>query len=190
MDSFDFDRDEIERLTEEYGGQWGINHTRRLLQLIAVIGERQTYDADVVWVAAHLHDWGGYGDFKQKGADHALRSRQVAEPFLNARDFPDVFTATVLTCIETHHSGDPNRCIEAVLLSDADMLDFLGPVGILRDFSKNPRNLRAAYNKTKSRLEKLPAMLCLDKSKEIAAQRAEAHAHILKAFEEQAFGHF
>jgi hypothetical protein len=24
-------KDEIIRLTEEYGGQWGINHTRRLL---------------------------------------------------------------------------------------------------------------------------------------------------------------
>jgi hypothetical protein len=25
-------REEIIRLTEEYGGQWGINHTRRLLE--------------------------------------------------------------------------------------------------------------------------------------------------------------
>lgn len=24
-------KDEIARLTEEYGGQWGINHTQRLL---------------------------------------------------------------------------------------------------------------------------------------------------------------
>ncbi len=27
------DKGEIARLTEEYGGEWGINHTRRLLQL-------------------------------------------------------------------------------------------------------------------------------------------------------------
>jgi alpha-glucosidase (family GH31 glycosyl hydrolase) len=31
------DRDEIIRLTEEYGGQWGINHTRRLLHLISML---------------------------------------------------------------------------------------------------------------------------------------------------------
>ncbi|HTX70012.1 MAG TPA: hypothetical protein VMH50_12845 [Thermoleophilia bacterium] len=28
------DRDEIVRLTEQYGGEWGINHTRRLLALV------------------------------------------------------------------------------------------------------------------------------------------------------------
>ena len=54
------DKEEIVRLTEEYGGPWGINHTRRLLQLISIIGKGQPYDAVGVWVAAHLHDWGGY----------------------------------------------------------------------------------------------------------------------------------
>jgi HD superfamily phosphodiesterase len=67
------DRDEIVRLTEEYGGQWGINHTRRLLQLIAIIGEGLQYDQDVVWLAAHLHDWGAYGPWVQAGVDHAVR---------------------------------------------------------------------------------------------------------------------
>jgi hypothetical protein len=28
------DKDEIARLTEQYGGEWGINHTRRLLHLV------------------------------------------------------------------------------------------------------------------------------------------------------------
>ena len=34
-------RDELARLTEEYGGAWGINHTRRLLSLIDIIGADQ-----------------------------------------------------------------------------------------------------------------------------------------------------
>jgi pyrroloquinoline quinone (PQQ) biosynthesis protein C len=42
------DRAEIERLTEEYGGQWGINHTRRLLQLIAIIGKDLQYDDETL----------------------------------------------------------------------------------------------------------------------------------------------
>jgi hypothetical protein len=54
------DRDEIVRLTAEYGGQWGLNHARRILQLIAILGEGRTYETDVVWIAAHLHDWGAY----------------------------------------------------------------------------------------------------------------------------------
>lgn len=42
------DQNEIARLTEEYGGQWGINHTRRLLQLISIISEGQQYNSDAV----------------------------------------------------------------------------------------------------------------------------------------------
>jgi hypothetical protein len=39
-------RDELVQLAEEYGGPWGINHTRRLLKLIAIIGEGQACNAD------------------------------------------------------------------------------------------------------------------------------------------------
>ena len=51
----DIDNDEIARLTEEYGGAWGINHTRRLLKLISIIGEGLGYDEHTAWLAAHLH---------------------------------------------------------------------------------------------------------------------------------------
>jgi uncharacterized protein len=184
------DRDEIVRLTEEYGGQWGINHTRRLLHLISIIGEGQQYNHDVVWLAAHLHDWGGYSQWVQAGVDHALRSTQVAEAFLREREYPEDFIALVLECIEFHHSGDPNRSMEAILLSDADALDFLGVVGVLRDFSKKPRDLRAAYQKTRQRRERVPDRILLDKSKEIATRRIEQMEALFSALEENTFGYF
>ncbi len=139
------EQNEIERLTEEYGGAWGIEHTRRLLHLVSIIGEGREYDADMVWVAAHLHDWGGYSRWAQPGVDHAARSTQVAEEFLAGRGYEPGFVRAVLECIATHHGGDPGRRIEAILLSDADGLDFLGAVGVLRDFSKNPREMRKAF---------------------------------------------
>jgi uncharacterized protein len=149
-------RAEIARLTEEYGGQWGINHTRRLLQLISIIGKGQTYNEDVTWIAAHLHDWGAYDQWMQAGVDHAIRSRQVAEEFWEQKGYPEELLGPILECIETHHSGDPNRRIEAILLSDADALDFLGVVGVLRDFAKKPKDLRKAFEVVQSRKAKLP----------------------------------
>ena len=50
-----------------------------------------------------------------------------------------------------------------MLLSDADILDFLGVVGVMRDFSKNFKDMRKAYKTIQGRREKLPGMLCLDK---------------------------
>jgi len=185
------DREEIELLTEEYGGQWGINHTRRLLQLISIISEGQPYNFDAVWLAAHLHDWGAYSKWAKKDVDHALRSSQIAEAFLTERECPENLKELVIECIELHHTGDsPNRSIESILLFDADALDFLGVVGVLRDFSKNPKDMRKAYETTKKRREKLPGLIYLDKSKEIAAERIRQMDKLLARFEQDTWGYF
>jgi uncharacterized protein len=184
------DKDEIVRLTDEYGGQWGLNHTRRLLRLVSMIGQGQHYDAEVIWTAAYLHDWGAYPKWTQAGVDHALRSRQVAEAFWAERGYSPELLTPVLECIESHHSGDPNRRIEAILLSDADALDFLGVVGVLRDFSKNPRDLRKAHEVALDRKEKLRRSICLETSKAIAAQRIDRMERLLRMFEEETFGFF
>jgi len=184
------DKDEIIRLTEEYGGLWGINHTRRLLKLIAIIGKDQQYNPELVWVAAHLHDWGAYPKWMQPAVDHALRSRQVAEEFLVEKGYASELLTPTLECIEFHHGSDPNRRMEAILLSDADALDFLGVVGVLRDFSKMPKDLRKAYEVVQSRKEKLRQSICLETSKKIATQRLDEMERLLVAFEQETFGYF
>lgn len=184
------DRDEVARLTEEYGGLWGINHTRRLLQLIAVIGEGLRYDSGALWLAAHLHDWGAYPAWAQKDIDHALRSRQVAETFLTERGCAPETKALIVECIALHHTGGSDRSLEATLMRDADCLDFLGTVGVLRDFSKNPRDMRKAYEQVKKRREAVPGLMSLDKSKAMAAERVKKMDQLLKDFEAESFGCF
>lgn len=183
-------KDELARLTLEYGGKWGINYTRRLLHLIEIIGEGLAYDREVVWAAAHLHDWGGYAPWLQSGVDHALRSGQVAREFLEQREFEQAWIEAVLLRIETHHQGGRERPLEAQLLSDADALDFLGVIGILRDFAKKPKAMREAFDTTQKRKAKLPAQLCLEKSRQIAAKRVQEMDHVLERFEEESFGYF
>ena len=184
------DKDEIARLTEEYGGRWGISHVRRLLQLITIIGEGRQYDAGALWIAAHLHDWGAYPQWAEKGVDHAVRSEQVAEEFLAERDCPQQLKDLILECIRYHHLCGPNRSIESVIFSDADILDFLGVVGVLRDFSKNPKDMRKAYETVKGRRAKLPDMLCLEKSKALAAVRIQQMDELLERFEQDSWGYF
>jgi uncharacterized protein len=184
------DKDEIQRRTEEYGGAWGINHTRRILQLVSLIGEGRTYDSEAVWLAAHLHDWGGYAKWARPGVDHAARSVEVARDFLGERGCPAARLALVLECIGTHESGDPNRSLEAILLSDADGLDFLGAIGVMRDFSKAPREMRNGYNAARKRRQVVPQLLCLEKSKELAAARIQEMDELLDAFERSSFGYF
>jgi uncharacterized protein len=182
------DKEEIARLTEQYGGEWGINHTRRLLNLVSMIGEGQEYNQEAVWLAAHLHDWGAYAPWAQKDMDHVLRSVQVAESFLSQHNCPEELKSLILECIELHHSGGSERSLESILLRDADVLDFLGVVGIMRDVSKNPRNLRKARQEIQKRRDKLPALLCLEKAQAIAAERVEEMDTLLSQFEAESFG--
>ena len=183
-------KEELVRLTREYGGDWGIHHTQRLLHLIQIIGEGLAYDREIVWVAAHLHDWGGYARWLQPGIDHALRSGEVAGEYLTQRGYPQEWIQSVLVCIETHHQGGLDRPVEAQLLSDADALDFLGVIGIMRDFAKKPKALREAYETIRQRKAKLPGLLCLQTSHQIAVQRVQEMEHVLARFEEESFGYF
>jgi uncharacterized protein len=186
----DIDKDEIARLTEEYCGVWGINHTRRLLQLMAIIGQDLVVDSEALWVATHLHDWGAYSPWAQKDVDHALRSSQVAGPFLMERGYPEEKIALVTEIIALHHAGGADRSPEAILLRDADILDFLGVVGILRDFSKNPKDMRKAYEVIRQRRAKLPGMLALPAAQTIAAERVKEMDALLAQFEAESFGCF
>jgi uncharacterized protein len=114
----------------------------------------------------------------------------VAEDFLTERACPQPLKELVLECIALHHSGAGNRSLESILLRDADALDFLGVVGVLRDFSKSPRDLRKAFTITKQRREKQPAILELDLAKTIAAERVKQMDELLARFEEDSFGCF
>jgi uncharacterized protein len=182
------DNEEIARLTEQYGGEWGINHTRRLLNLVSIIGEGLEYNQEAVWLATHLHDWGAYAPWAQKDIDHVLRSVQVVESFLSERNCPEKLKSLILECIELHHSGGSERSLESILLRDADILDFLGIVGIMRDVSKNPRNLRKARQEIQKRRDNLPALLCLEKAKQIATERVREMDLLLSQFEVESFG--
>ena len=184
------DRDEIKRLTEEYGGVWGINHTRRLLELVEQIGQGLDYNHEAIWIAAYLHDWGAYAPWAQEGVDHVVRSGQVAGQYLTDHDCPSDLKALILECIALHHKAGSDRSLEAALLRDADGLDFLGVVGVLRDFSKNPRDLRLAYEQVKKRRASVPSMLQLERAKTLAQKRLREMDALLEQFEMDSFGCF
>ena len=186
------DRNEIARLTEEYCGVWGMNHTRRLLKLVEKLAGDKPYDHEVLWVAAHLHDWGDYKPWAEPGVDHVERSVEVADPLLAGYGCSEPVRSHILECIAHHASPGTDRGIsrEAMLLHDADVLDFLGAVGVLRDFSKNPRDLRAGYKAVSKRRTELPQTLFLPESAELALSRLREMDEFVAAFEAGSFGYF
>ncbi len=186
----ELDKSEITALTAEYGGEWGLRHTERLLRLVSEIDGGKDYDHEAVWLAAHLHDWGGYAEWARPGVDHAERSAEVAADFLARAGCPLERVVLVLEAIGSHHTVGRGRTLEAMLLSDADALDLLGAIGVLRTFAMCGRDLRGAYQIVKERRERLPRLLCLRTSRRLASKRLAQMDRVLEAFEQESRGLF
>jgi len=182
--------DEIINLTTEYGGNWGIKHSERLLHLVPILADGKPYNEEAVWLAAYLHDWGGYAKFYNPEIQHYDRSVEVVEPFLTERGCPEDLKALVLECIAFHHGGDPNRSFESILLADADALDLLGVVGFARTFAMNARDIKGGYEWVRKWRERETAAIVLPKTRELAAQRIKETDDLLAKFMQETFGLF
>ena len=114
---------------------WGIAHSERDYQVTKVIAAEEglTVDDDVLFAAAFLHDIGGIGSFAKKDVDHAVRSVQVIEPLLPTWGFPMEKWPQVKEMILGHtYYGPKPSAPMALAFRDADVLDFLGNIGVAR----------------------------------------------------------
>ncbi len=117
---------------------WGLSHSARVYEMALRLAQEQgaALDQDALLAAAYLHDIGALGDYRQPGMDHAERSVQVIGDILAATDFPSEKIPLVEEIILGHtFQARPTSPLEAVLFHDADILDFMGYVGVTRILS-------------------------------------------------------
>lgn len=183
--------DDIVHMTRQIGEDWAVAHAKRLLELVRQIGADIPYDLHVMELAAYLHDWGAFPKFIQKDVEHAVRSRQVVEaeivPYLNLT--AEQKTA-LLESIELHDYRDPRppRSNEALLLREADMLEFLGMIGMAREFARGPKNVEACYKRILSRRYGIEGRFTLPGARQIAQVRLERMEESLAWLLEEGFG--
>jgi uncharacterized protein len=132
MGAISLSLDDIIQMTMQVGEDWAVAHAKRLLELVKQICEGLPYDAHIMELATYMHDWGAFPKYAQKNVEHAVRSRQVVEstilPYLHlTADQKEILLET----IELHDYRDmrPTKSNEALLLREADMLEFLGMIG-------------------------------------------------------------
>jgi uncharacterized protein len=182
---------EIEQLTQEYGEGWGYPHARRLIWLVDQIDAGIEYDRLALEYAIYLHDWGAFQRFARSGVEHALRSRQIAEteilPLTNLN--PDQ-KSVILDAIEWHDYRNPCPVAseEALLLREADMLDFLGVTGVVREFAWGPNDLMKCYQRILHRREGIRGRFRIPAAMILAEVRLERMGHFLDLLLEESSG--
>jgi uncharacterized protein len=172
-------------------------HQPRLYELTLKIGAGLVYDDDVVFAATWLHDVGVFighrpDDPKLLEAwNNVTYALEITPGLLAGLGFPADKIEAVCECIRTHQPHFEPTTIEATILRDADMLEQLGAVGILRTISKVGRDTRfATFSQAvvplQRSLEQLPPLLRLPVTRALAEARIATLQTFLQAVDEEA----
>jgi uncharacterized protein len=183
--------DDIIQMTLEVGEDWAVSHAERLLRLVEQIATDTPYDSEVIEFAAYMHDWGAFPLYIQDGVEHAVRSRQVVEvELLPQMDLTPEQKDILLETIELHDYRDmrPTQSSEALLLREADMLEFLGVIGMAREFARGPKNVEVCYKRILSRRKSIQERFTLPHAREIARVRLQRMETTLQWLNEESFG--
>jgi HD superfamily phosphodiesterase len=183
--------DDIIQMTFDVGEDWAVAHAKRLIELGKEIGADISYDHHIFALAAYLHDWGAFSKYAQRNVEHAIRSRQVVESeIIPQLDLTPPQKDALLEAIELHDYRDtrPVTSKEALLLREADMLEFLGMIGMARDFARGPRNVETCYKRILSRRNEIQGRFTLPQAREIANIRLARMETSLEWLLEESFG--
>jgi len=151
------------------------SHALRVYDLARLLGEGRRVDDDVLYCAAMLHDVGAYPEYARPGVDHAERSAQLTATLLPAWGFPAAKIPACLEAVRHHmHRSPPGEGLEAVLLREADTLDFLGLVGVIRALARvgldhRVPDIPAALERVEVLHQRLPAKLVTPAGRKLAA---------------------
>ena len=115
----------------------GWEHIDRVYKLACSIARREEADSFIVGMAALLHDLGRAAETTNKEGrhiHHADLSVTLAEELLDRYQVPDDKQEAILHAIIAHSfsKGIEPRTLEARVVRDADRLDGLGAIGVLR----------------------------------------------------------
>jgi uncharacterized protein len=174
-------------------------HQPRLYALACRIGQGLTFDDDILFAAAWMHDLGVFlghrpSDPVELAAwDHVPYTVARTRELLPVWGFPVEKLDDVEQAIRTHQPKDDPEIMEAVLLRDADILEQLGAIGAIRTFTKVGRDTRyqnfpSVLPVLRSALRDLPAKLRLNASQEMAIPRVEALRSFVSSLESEANG--
>jgi uncharacterized protein len=187
----------IEYIRREAQPEDKFGHQPRLYELAKTIGQEMVYDDDVLFAAAWMHDLGVFSGHRPQDPeqlsrwDHVPYTISRSSELLMGWGFPVEKLDAVAEAIQTHQEKDEPTTVEGTLLRDADILEQLGAVGILRAAVKVGRDTR--YPSFSSILpvlnyavDHLVNQTRLIRSKTIAQSRAKMLRSFLSAVHDEA----
>ncbi len=172
-------------------------HQPRLYALAKTIGRDLDYDDDILFAAVWMHDLGVFLAHRPQDSEQLSRWDHVPYTISRSRElltewgFPTEKLDGVEEAIRHHQAKDEPPTMEGMLLRDADILEQLGAIGILRATVKVGRDTRypsfsSILPVLNDAVNHLAYQTRLTGSKAIAQSRAEMLRSFLAAVHDEA----
>ena len=189
------------------------SHIQRVYHMAERLALAEGADLEIVHAAALLHDARGTMPGSGERAEHHIASAAFAGEVLAAEGWPQDRIEAAQHCIRAHRYRDKRErpeTIEAKVLFDADKLDVLGAVGVMRTLGyailagepiyeqpsqqflessqKEPGEPHSAYHEYLFKLCKIKDVLFTDAAREIAEERDAYLAEFFIRFAQESRG--
>jgi uncharacterized protein len=157
---------------------WGWQHCERNYQIALQLarGDGLKVDTDVLFAAAFLHDMAAFAPYAKRGVEHGDRAAQTSPAVLRAAGFPMDRLPAVQAAERGHmYYSEAGSRPEAIVLHDADSLDFLGSIGAARMISltgEKAADFKAAVSDLRGFLHDIPPRLITKTARKVGAARA------------------
>lgn len=172
---------------------WGWQHCERNYQVALRLakGDGLKIDSDVLFAASFLHDMAAFPPYAKAGMEHGDRAAQTSEAVLRDAGFPMSKFAAVQAAERGHmYYSNPGALPEAIVLHDADSLDFLGAIGAARMIAltgAKARDFGAAVSALRALQRDVPSRLLTKTGRSIGAQRVAELQKLLDDLQRESF---
>lgn len=172
---------------------WGWQHSERNYRIALQLaqGDNLKVDTDVLFAAAFMHDMAAFQPCADKKMEHGDCAALASGAILRSAGFPMQKYPAVAAAERGHmYYRDPGTVPEAIVLHDADSLDFLGAIGAARMLSltgADKPDFGAAVKSLRSFLKIIPSRLVTRTARAIAAERVSELQTFLDALDRETF---
>lgn len=125
-----------------------LSHIRRVVNIALKLAISEGADPAVVLPAAFLHDIVNVPKNDPRRKEASRLAAEAAVKFLREHDYPSQYLDNIRGAIESHSysAGIPIKTIEGACVQDADRLDALGAIGVVRCFTVGTAIKRRFYD--------------------------------------------
>lgn len=172
---------------------WGWQHSERNYRIALELaqGDGLHVDTDVLFAAAFLHDMSAFMPCEDTKLEHGECAARQSGAILKAAGFPMEKLPAVQAAERGHmYYSNPGTQPEAIVLHDADSLDFLGDIGAARMLSltgETAESFARAVKALRSFVHDIPPRLITTTAQKMGAQRAAELERFLDALQAETF---